>query len=343
MILTLIGVSGGFVLVSLAGASLIDRAHPARGSFIEVEGTRLHVVDLPARHPAGADAPAILIIHGASSNAEDMRLALGERLCERHRVIIIDRPGLGWSKRSDRATASPARQAALLALALDQLGVSRAVVVGHSLGGAVATAFALDAPERVAGLVLLAPVAYPWQGRVAWYYDVAQVPVLGQVFAAMLGVPIGMALLGALTREVFAPQTPPPGYVTAAAIRLVLRPQTFMNNARDIAVLKAFVAAQAPHYSRISAPTVIITGDSDATVAPEIHAAVLAEAIPQARLEILPGVGHMPHYAAPERVLAAIDGIIDADAGATVPVAAAGAAGLAAGAPAEDRRLTVAV
>src|SRR6185437_16491472 len=125
---------GAGAAVTFAGPRLIERAYPPRGRFVEVGGLRQHVVELGK--PAGAgDAPAIVLLHGAGCNLEDMRLALGERLATRHRVILVDRPGAGWSESGGRALSSPAAQAAVLRDILDRLGVARAVLVGHSWGG----------------------------------------------------------------------------------------------------------------------------------------------------------------------------------------------------------------
>ena len=72
---------------------LVQRAHPLQGRMIEVAGARLHVVELGPR-----DGLPIVMLHGASSNLEVMR-PLAERLSQAHRVILLDRPGHGWSTR----------------------------------------------------------------------------------------------------------------------------------------------------------------------------------------------------------------------------------------------------
>ena len=105
-LLALAVVLAGLAAISAAGAKLIERAHPPRGRFVEVTGGRLHVVDLQPERPAAADQPAVVLIHGASGNLEDMRLALADTLA-RWRVILVDRPGRGWSDLSI-ATSSPA-------------------------------------------------------------------------------------------------------------------------------------------------------------------------------------------------------------------------------------------
>jgi pimeloyl-ACP methyl ester carboxylesterase len=240
-----------------------------------------------------------------------MRLALGEKLAFSHRVILIDRPGHGWSSRPESDDyASPARQAELVAGALEQLGVQRAILIGHSWGGAFATAYALEFPKRTAGLVLLAAVTHPWSANPGWYNNIAGLPFIGPLFLRTCVYPLGLLLMRSATRSVFEPQSVPEDYVRRAAIRLVLRPQTFYSNARDLALLKDFVTAQVPRYANLRTPTIIITGDHEMMVSPDINACALAATLPCAKLVLLKDIGHMPHHAAPEVVTTAIDELI---------------------------------
>ena len=98
-----------------------------------------------------------------------MRQPLGDRLARDHRVILIDRPGHGWSTRARFSDSTPEIQGRMIAEAMSALGVERAVFVVHSWSGALGLRLALDYPERVLGLVMLAPVAYPWPGGVGRY------------------------------------------------------------------------------------------------------------------------------------------------------------------------------
>jgi pimeloyl-ACP methyl ester carboxylesterase len=296
---------GAGAAITIWGIARIEAAHPAAGRFVDVAGGRLHMVELgPA---ADEERLPIVLVHGASGNLEDLRLALGDRLAVDRRVILVDRPGHGWSDRpGGSADASPARQAALIAQALDRIGVERFVLLGHSLGGAIAVALTLAYPDRIAGLVLLAPVTHPWPGGIAWYYNVLSTPVIGTLFARTVALPLGALLLDGGAASVFAPQVAPADYLRRAAVRLLLRPAEFVANAQDVAVLKDFVTAQAPRYGEIAAPTVILTGDADATVSPHLHSAAIAAAVRDARLIVLAGVGHMPHHTDTDVVLAAI-------------------------------------
>jgi len=302
-------VLGALSVLSAGLGGLIARAHPPQGRFVEVTGGRLHVAELGAAQRA--DDPAIVLIHGASANLEDMRLALGEDLAALGRVVLIDRPGRGWSERVGGAdAASPARQAQAVAEALARIGVTRAIIVAHSWGGALALAFALDHAPMTAGLVLLAPTTHPWRGGISWYYTLATAPVIGPIFAHTLAMPLGLMLINNAGASAFLPQQGPADYVQRSASALVLRPKAFIANARDVAELKDNLAAMAPLYGAITAPVAILTGDRDEAVSPEVHARALAKAVPQARLEILPGVGHMPHHAHPVRVAEAVRGMM---------------------------------
>jgi pimeloyl-ACP methyl ester carboxylesterase len=307
-------VGAGLLITSFA-ARRIEAAHPPAGRFVDVTGGRLHLLDLapPTGTQREAESDAlwpVVLIHGASGNMGDLKLALGDRLARTRRVVLIDRPGHGWSDRpGGKACASPARQAALIAEALDGIGLDRFVLVGHSLGGTVAAAFACAYPERVAGLVLLAAVTHPWKGALAWHYNVGATPVVGAAFARAAALPIGEVLLEMGARDVFLPQAMPANYLPRAGIRLLLRPAEFVANAQDVSVLRAFVTAQEPYYRSLTMPTVVLTGDADVTVSPTMHSRAIADALPDARLVILPGIGHMPHHVATDEVIAAIDSV----------------------------------
>src|SRR6185437_15851146 len=97
--------------------------------MIDVAGGRLHAVDIG---PRDATTPPVVMIHGASSNLETMRQPLGEMLAKNHRVILIDRPGHGWSRRDRLSDSTPAIQTRMLDEALGRLGVTGAILVVHS-------------------------------------------------------------------------------------------------------------------------------------------------------------------------------------------------------------------
>lgn len=314
-------VLGALAVITEVGVGMIERTHPPTGRFVEVEGGRLHLLELGA-----ADAAPVVLLHGAGANLGDMRLALGDKLAANHRVILIDRPGHGWSDRpGGSADASPARQAKLVHQALTRIGVTRAIFVAHSWSGALAMAYAVDYPQSVAGLVLLAPLTHRRPVSIAWSdslleillvecAEIAAGPVSGQFFVRTLAYPFGRVLIGLSVRSAFAPQEPPPDYFARTGVELLLRPSEFTATAEDVTLLDVFMEDQSRRYGMIAAPTVVITGELDELVPSDFQAKAILGALPHAKVFILPGVGHMVHYAAPERVIAAIAEIAQVEA-----------------------------
>ena len=294
-------------LLTQIGVFVLDWTYPPRGERIEVAGARVNVVDLGRRD---ANGPPIVLLHGASSNLEAMR-PLAVKLANNHRVILIDRPGHGFSSRERAMDSTPQAQARMIAEALDRLGVAPAIVVVHSLAGAIGARMALDYPQRVAGLVMLAPVTHPWRGGVGWYNRAVTAPVIGPLLAYTVTLPLGLFVTAPGARGVFLPQAMPDDFVTSSATRLLLRPREFLANARDLVDLKEAVAEQAPRYGEIDVPVTIISGDVDKTVSTVIHSRMFAKAVPGAKLIVLPGVGHMVQNAAPDLVAAEVDAMID--------------------------------
>src|SRR5258708_31063395 len=187
-------------LVTQAGVLAAQRVYPAQGQSIEVDGATLNVLELGPRDGAG---PPIVMIHGASSNLEAMRQPLGELLAKNHRVILIDRPGHGWSTRARLEDSTPAIQGRMIDQALTKLGIGPIILVVHSWAGALGARMAFDYPKRVAGLVMLAPVAYPWPGGVGWYNKLVTKPVIGPLLAYTITLPPAYFLAHSGARRVF--------------------------------------------------------------------------------------------------------------------------------------------
>jgi pimeloyl-ACP methyl ester carboxylesterase len=290
-------------LLTQAGVFVLERTYPPRGQSVAVAGASLNVVDLGRRD---SGLPPIVLLHGASSNLEVMRPLAG-RLAAHHRVILIDRPGHGGSMRERVEDSTPDVQARMIVDALDKLGVDRAIIVVHSLAGAIGARMALDYPSHVAGLVMLAPVTHPWRGGVGWYNRLVTTPVIGPLLAYTITMPLGLLVAESGARNVFLPQTMADDFVDSSATRLLLRPREFLANARDLVDLKQAVAAQAPRYGEIDRPVTIISGDVDITVSTNIHSRPFAAAVKGARLIVLRSVGHMVQYAAPDLVVSEIE------------------------------------
>lgn len=286
-------------------ASAFERENGNTGERIDVGGYSMNSVHVP--RPPGADLPPIVFIHGASANLNDPMAAFRAKLEGRAEMLFLDRPGFGYSDRGGPRNAYPDGQADAVAALMRKRGIDRAIIVAHSFGGAIAATFALNHKDMVAGLVFLAPATHPWPGGVEWYYNVAKTPLLGDLFATLVAPTVGRLLVDKATRSVFAPNHRPDDYIARSKTYLALRPGTFRNNAVDIANLLAYVTRIAPRYAEIKAPTVIITGDRDNVVLPDIHSRQLHEAISGSRLTTIHNLGHKPDYIVTDVAIAAIE------------------------------------
>lgn len=303
-----------FVLIAamaaLAGCATLkaERNAPPIGEFVDIDGERLHFIDLA---PAGAaKGPPIVLIHGASVNLRDMKIALGDALSKDRRVIAIDRPGRGYSTRPKDGWRLDV-QSRLIHDAVASLGAEKPVIVGQSFGGSVALSYALQYQDQMSGLVLLAPVSHEWPGGVAWYNRVSGWPLAGFLFRRLV-IPLyaPIAAKGGVTRS-FGPDEAPAEYFEASGLPLLFRPRDFRSNAADIRKLKPQIVEMSTRYGDIRIPTAILAGETDTTVSPKLHAIRLAGEIAGASIELLPDTGHALHHSQTARVIAAIERIAD--------------------------------
>ncbi len=279
--------------------------YPPAGQFIEVRGTRVHYVD---RGPDDPDTPTVVLIHGSSGNVNDWTFDMVGRLTDRYRVIAFDRPGLGYTERVGR-NASAATQARLLADAAMALGAEAPIVVGHSYGGAIALSWALERPEAISGLMVLAGASNPWETGVGTYYNLLSHPITGPVMAALISAWVPDRVVTDSIAATFTPQSPPDGYAGHFGSGLTLRRFSLLENARQRASLLPQIEAMVPRYGDIDVPTEILHGDADSIVGLRIHSVPLSRQIPDADLVVMQGVGHMPHHADPQAVVDGIDRI----------------------------------
>jgi pimeloyl-ACP methyl ester carboxylesterase len=160
--LAVLGLSGVLYACSIPAAQFnetVEARYPAIGQFVDLDGQRIH-------YDRRGTGPAVVLIHGASGNLRDFTFSISDALAEAgFTAIAVDRPGFGYSDRAEGETFTPSSQAAVLRRAMAEIGVEKPIVVGHSFGGAVAAAWTVDAPEAIAGSVIVSGVTYPWPAR----------------------------------------------------------------------------------------------------------------------------------------------------------------------------------
>lgn len=285
-----------------------EAAYPPSGQMIDLDGTQIHV-------RVEGTGPDLVLIHGASGSMRDFTFDLVGRLTDRYRVITLDRPGMGWSLRApgpygnvwSTAAEPPAVQAQLLKQATDQLGVSRPIILGHSYGGAVALAWALDNPDETAAVVLLGAVSNPWPGSLGPLYQINSSLIGSTVVVPLITALVPGGRIENTVAEIFAPQPMPEGYLEHFGPEMTLRRSTLRANAQQVNSLRPYVVEMAKRYPDLKLPVEILHGTADTIVPLRVHSEPLAQALPNATLTRLEGVGHMPQHAVPDDVVAAID------------------------------------
>ncbi|MCB1391553.1 MAG: alpha/beta hydrolase [Rhodobacteraceae bacterium] len=275
---------------------------PPVGQFVEVEGHRIHLL---VSGRARGTAPDIVLIHGANGNLRDFTFDLTERLEHEFRVIAVDRPGLGYSDSWGAADSDPGLQARVLREAVSSLGVRRPIVLGHSYGGAVATAWALQDQEHTSALVLLAAATEPWEGDLTFWYNLNDTP-LGRPARSLVAAFAPERAVEAALANVFDPAPVPAGYGEHLGTGLSLRRDSQASNNRQINELLPYITAMRTGYPRLTLPIEMLHGDADTTVPLDVHARRFAREVPSAHLVVLPGAGHMLHHTHVAAVIEAI-------------------------------------
>ena len=277
-----------------------EREHPPTGRFLTVDGVRLHYLE------SGEGSPVVLL-HGNVVMSEDFQTSgVLELLAGRHRVIAFDRPGFGYSDRPHGSAWSVREQADLLRDALDVLGINRPIVLGHSWGAAVALALALNHPDDVRGLVLLSGYYYPTLRADVLLSSPPAIPILGDLLRYTISPLLGKLLQPRLLKGMFAPLPVPASFALGSTPNMSLRPGQIRAESQDGVAMVPGAIAMRHRYQELTMPVVIMAGAEDRVINAKQPARLHAQ-IPHSILRLVPGVGHMIHYAVPEEVAKAIE------------------------------------
>jgi pimeloyl-ACP methyl ester carboxylesterase len=215
------------------------------------------------------------------------------KLAERHRVIVVDRPGSGYSIRAPDASADLSAQAAAMAALVRTLGAGPAFVVGHSLGGAIALAMALEHPQQVAGLALLAPLTHIRDDVPPVFKGLTIAsPLARKLVAWTLAIPASIKGSAKTLEVVFGPEAVPKDFATKGGGLLSLRPSAFLSASADLQALPGRLPQVQARYHALSIPVSVLYGKDDRILDWKANGQALVDKVPGARLELVEG-GHM--------------------------------------------------
>jgi pimeloyl-ACP methyl ester carboxylesterase len=290
MIATVVGTGSALLIVGLTlftalAARQAEALAPPIGHFIEVDGARLHYLDR-------GTGPVVVMVHGLGGNLRNF-YELVDKLAATCRVVAVDRPGCGHSTMISGGHPALRAQATIIARFLHRLGLERSLLVGHSFGGALSLALALDHPDCVRALVLISGLSQVERVPPAIFKSLdIRSPTLRWLIAWTLVAPLGKLAHQATLKAVFAPEGVPASFDANSGGALGLRPNSFIAASKDMTTVADEIAIITSRYPSLAIPVHVIFGRQDPILDYQAHGESLAAALPNATLHLVEG-GHM--------------------------------------------------
>jgi pimeloyl-ACP methyl ester carboxylesterase len=302
IICLIIGVMAGMVmLVGLPEFEKSEVNETLKGEFIEIKGDNI-------RFFQKGEGPDILLIHGMPGIAEDWE-ALVKEMVKNYRVTVYDRPGQGLS--SFHYDSNPLRYNMEVAAGLiSALSLTDVIIAGHSYGGAITLALAVQDLAGVKGYVLLSPASLP-TGGFKLFYHIAGYPVAGRGFIRLIRGSIIPPTIEAGLNTAFNPNREYiPDFYYETRINFFIQTKSLVSTSREEAFFNKDIKSIKQSYGDIKKPVLIIHGESDKVI-PVYVSQDLNNSIPGSKLVVLKETGHMVQYVMPEKIKKEIDAFAD--------------------------------
>jgi pimeloyl-ACP methyl ester carboxylesterase len=300
LIVLLAIVIAGLVWFTGMMAKRVEAMLPPRGKFAAIDGQRIHYTD------TGGSKPPIVMIHGLGGNLLHFGYAMADKLSNDYRVILVDRPGAGYSTRPDDAPATLTAQAKTVASLIRQLGLKQPLLVGHSLGGALSLAIAIDHPDCAGGLALIAPLTHTVD-KPSDVFKGLEIPspFMRKAIAWTVATPLGIRRGPALLKEVFAPEAAPSDFPLRAGGILGLRPSAFYATSTDLMSAAETLPGYMARYKSLSIPMAMLYGRGDRLLDYRGQGEAMKIVCPALDLELVEG-GHMLPMTQADRCVALV-------------------------------------
>lgn len=300
LILLLALVIAGLVFFTSSTAKKVEALLPPRGQFMDIDGQRIHYTD------SGGTKPAVVMIHGLGGNMLHFGYAMADKLANDFRVVLVDRPGSGYSTRPDDAPATLTAQAGTIATLIRRLDLKQPLVVGHSLGGALSLAIALDHPDCAGGLVLIAPLTHAVESAPEVFKSIEiPSPLMRKIVAWTVATPLGIRRGPVLLKEVFAPEAAPADFPMRAGGLLGLRPTAFYATSSDMMAVADVLPVYMARYKSLDIPMAMLFGRGDRLLDYRAQGEAMKIVCPALDLELTEG-GHMLPMTQADRCVALV-------------------------------------
>ena len=296
-------VTAGLAVFSLYIAHRVEKALPPQGRFIDIGADRIHYVEY-------GNGPPIVFVHGLNGQLRNFAYLRMDQLAQTHRVILMDRPGSGHSTRGAGSSASISAQARTVALFIDAMGLDKPVLVGHSLGGAIALAVGLNHPDSVSRLALIAPLTHLVDPGNAFGGLLIRSSLVRRIVSVTVATPFAIKGSRAILDIVFGPDPVPGDFATKGGGLLGLRPRSFYAASSDMMAVPGELPAMENRYASLRLPVDVLYGREDRILDWRSHGEALKRKLDSTNLRLVDG-GHMLPVTAPSVTMEWLRAIAD--------------------------------
>lgn len=292
LLLLFVGVA--LFLTRVKDNTLLDR-FPPTGTVTPVAGGSIH-------WSKSGSGPAVVLIHGLAGNKHNFA-ALEKALALNYTVYSLDRPGSGHSRRNASTDASFSYQAAMILEWMDKIAIESAIVVGHSMGGAIALNLAIQQPSRAIALGLICPLTAPLKIKPTLITKLFfRSNWLRRLFSKILLPFVAKRLSARQLPTLFYPEPVNPDFARTYGGAFTLHSEAFLAATDDLAGAQRSLFQQIQRYPDIQCPVGVIYGKEDRILSAKLHTNTITQSIAHAQTLMLDGCGHMIPVTQPQQV-----------------------------------------
>ena len=290
-------------IVTVLISQKIKRSIPKFGKITTLKDAEIHWYETGHGRP-------IIMLHGLAGNLRNFTYALTDKLNQDFRVIAVDRAGCGWSKRSRPESATLNEQARIISEFIKKEKIEKPLIVGHSLGGAIALTLALEHKTKISGLALICPATQ----MIDDIPDIFRFLNISNKWLRLFLAYTLSSLIGILTREksfktAFAPEPVCDNFAVKGGGDFALSSNSFIKTSEDLIFAMSSAPSVVGREKELKLPIGVLFGEDDEILDAKLHGEKFSE-LTGAELKILPNKGHMLPLTEPEECAEFIQGIM---------------------------------